>query len=564
MSLIKTNAVQIGQSLTATQNFTLAVPSPPDGTIKLARGNAGATTQDVLSVDVNGNINGLVKSTGSTTARLLSNRFADVVNVKDFGAIGDGVTDDTAAIQAAINSLSTGGTVLFPCGVYKTSSAINVSIAGIIIAGENRSKTIIRTTSATANVIVLDAGNVGISNLRIEHAVTRTAGSSISITTSASKIDVYQVDIVSPFIGISIPNIAIAKFESIDINGAVATTGKSIVVTGGFAISFVDCIFRNDPASRPESHIQIQHVEDIIFSKCQCISGGINMNVIPGSGQAIGLLWCNDSQFDDAATASIRLAPATGGQVNEVTINSPWINGATNDVLATTAGGGTISSLQVSNSLLVGAGEGITSSGASNLILNGNKIGGHTTAISLSNTSGAVITGNVIGSHGLYSGNTLAIFLGGTTSNVIVSNNDLRSNVTGITDSSANPETNVFHFNSGVGGSITPFTIPSTDWGIDFSKRSGFTIAAAGTYQLGTGSGLVLLHNNTTGDLAMFLCYGGAVTKVSGAATMVSGAAGANQIGLAYNGGTLKYQISNGYSSSQQIIISTIKTRSAS
>ena len=525
---------------------------------------------NVTGGDISGNIIGLngnsipVTSTGSTTARSLANRFADVVNVKDFGAVGDGVTDDTAAIQAAINSLSSGGTVLLPCGIYKTSSAINVSIAGIIIAGENRSKTIIRTTSATSNVIVLNAGNVGISNLRIEHAVTRTAGSSISITTSASKIDVYQVDIVAPFIGISIPNIAIAKFESVDINGAVATTGKSIVVTGGFAISFVDCIFRNDPAARPASHIQIENVEDIIFSKCQCISGGINMNVIPGSGQAIGLLWCNDSQFDDAATASIRLAPATGGAVNEVTINSPWIKGTTNDVLATTAGGGTISSLQVSNSLLVGTGEGITSYGASNLILNGNKIGNHTAAISLNDTSGAVITGNVIGSHGLYGGNTLAIYLGGTTSNVIVSNNDMRSNITGINDSSASPETNVFHFNSGVGGSITPFTVPSADWGIDFSKRSGFTIAASGTYLLGIGSGLVLLHNNSTGDLAMFLAFAGTVTKVSGAATMVSGAAGANQIGLSYNGGSGKYEISNGYASSQQVYICTIKTRSAS
>jgi hypothetical protein len=127
MSLIKANAVQVGQSPTATQNFTLAVPSSPDGTIKLARGNAGATTQDVLSVDASGNINGLVQATGSTTARSLANRFADVVNVKDFGAVGDGVADDTTAIQAAITAATPNKTIYFPgTGKYKITSTITV------------------------------------------------------------------------------------------------------------------------------------------------------------------------------------------------------------------------------------------------------------------------------------------------------------------------------------------------------------------------------------------------------------------------------------------------------
>jgi len=52
MSLIKSNPVQIGQSRAATQNFTLAFPSSQKGTIKLACGNAGATTQEhSLNVD---------------------------------------------------------------------------------------------------------------------------------------------------------------------------------------------------------------------------------------------------------------------------------------------------------------------------------------------------------------------------------------------------------------------------------------------------------------------------------------------------------------------------------
>lgn len=42
-----------------------------------------------------------VVSKGSTAARTLSERFADITNVKDFGAVGDGSTDDATAIQAA-------------------------------------------------------------------------------------------------------------------------------------------------------------------------------------------------------------------------------------------------------------------------------------------------------------------------------------------------------------------------------------------------------------------------------------------------------------------------------
>ena len=46
---------------------------------------------------------------------------ASAVNVKDFGAVGDGVTDDTTAIQAAFDE---GGVIYFPSGTYLVSSAL--------------------------------------------------------------------------------------------------------------------------------------------------------------------------------------------------------------------------------------------------------------------------------------------------------------------------------------------------------------------------------------------------------------------------------------------------------
>lgn len=75
----------------------------------------------------------LVTSTGSTTPRSLATRFADVGNVKDFGAVGDGITDDTVAIQLAID---TARTVIIPNASYLISATLDVP-SGTTIKGED-------------------------------------------------------------------------------------------------------------------------------------------------------------------------------------------------------------------------------------------------------------------------------------------------------------------------------------------------------------------------------------------------------------------------------------------
>ncbi|TWI01768.1 pectate lyase-like protein [Luteimonas cucumeris] len=56
-------------------------------------------------------------------------RGSTVLNVRDYGAAGDGVNDDTAAFQAAINALpSAGGTVEVPAGTYKIDAVVSVRL----------------------------------------------------------------------------------------------------------------------------------------------------------------------------------------------------------------------------------------------------------------------------------------------------------------------------------------------------------------------------------------------------------------------------------------------------
>jgi len=88
-------------------------------------GNTGPTAATGANTLMN---NILVSSslTGASTYRSLTNRFASQANVYDFGAVGDGTTNDASAIQAAIDSLVNGGTVYFPPGKFYIGANIYV------------------------------------------------------------------------------------------------------------------------------------------------------------------------------------------------------------------------------------------------------------------------------------------------------------------------------------------------------------------------------------------------------------------------------------------------------
>lgn len=93
-----------------------------------------------LYTTVQGFINYLLSSAGSAIVgfiqagtgaifRSSQNKMRDIVSVKDFGAVGDGVTDDAPAVQLAINHIASRGrgTVVFPAGyTYFMNTQVNV------------------------------------------------------------------------------------------------------------------------------------------------------------------------------------------------------------------------------------------------------------------------------------------------------------------------------------------------------------------------------------------------------------------------------------------------------
>jgi parallel beta-helix repeat protein len=72
--------------------------------------------------------------TGSVATNLEA-KLAQFISVKDFGATGDGTTDDTAAIQAALNAAPEYCTVFFPYGNYIISNELVIPTSNLLITG---------------------------------------------------------------------------------------------------------------------------------------------------------------------------------------------------------------------------------------------------------------------------------------------------------------------------------------------------------------------------------------------------------------------------------------------
>ena len=164
-------------------------------------------------VDSNNNTFATLKERLDTKEDSFTAQLADIVyNVRNFGAVGDGVTDDTNAIQSAIDALIAlgGGTVYFPPGkVYKISYTLEYG-SNITFSGYG-AKLFLELSDSTA-VIFISKGfetgelktDVSFLGLEIETSQGLGNGICISYTNSAFVKDIktnytsrHMIDIVN-------------------------------------------------------------------------------------------------------------------------------------------------------------------------------------------------------------------------------------------------------------------------------------------------------------------------------------------------------------------------------
>lgn len=170
--------------------------------------------------------------TGAVTTTVQT-KLREFVSVKDFGAVGDGVTDDTAAINAAISArnASGGGVVYFPAGTYRVKSSIQY-MPGVDLIGEGMFATTLKWHPDTnTGGAILNTANQSLNRAKFcGFRFTKEPSISAAVTgiLGGSTLANY--------------NSAIACFENLHFDGLTYGIRGNAEPAG---VGIFDCLFKN-------------------------------------------------------------------------------------------------------------------------------------------------------------------------------------------------------------------------------------------------------------------------------------------------------------------------------
>lgn len=170
--------------------------------------------------------------------RPAQDKMRDFVSVKDFGALGDGVADDTAAINLAIASGAL--RIYFPPGTYNTTGSHSLNGKnGMQLVGAGVGASILNITHASNNLFSIAAtvtNNLLISGFTVTSTVTRTGGWVFAVldaynsTGALSNSTISDLQILNQLNGLWIAKYQFVNVEDVLMYSWVGTLGTGLKI----------------------------------------------------------------------------------------------------------------------------------------------------------------------------------------------------------------------------------------------------------------------------------------------------------------------------------------------
>jgi len=275
---------------------------------------------------------GFLQTGTSAVTRTWQDKLTDWRSVKDFGAVGNGSTDDTTAIQACITAVGvTGGTVWFPKGTYKISSALNVTAGNTCLQGEGYGGSILTTNSTTADMIVVGTGtvssvaNVAVRDLAFRTSVTRADGAAVAMN-GCYVGEVTGCNTSGMFRGITVKGTSkIIFLERNYIASPVPSTGIGIYLTGNSNdIYMTNNFVIGDVATQPSAGIVIDNASGVWGYNTDTFQTNNGLYISPGNGQLVENCFFLKCAYDSGTGNGLTIAPSGTGAARRIQFTSCW------------------------------------------------------------------------------------------------------------------------------------------------------------------------------------------------------------------------------------------------
>lgn len=222
-----------------------------------------------------------------------------------FGAKGDGVTDDTPAVQMAVNSWSK---IYFPPAYYKVKS---VAIPSARTLHGEYARSIIFSSDNYSSVFKVTGSEVTIEDLRFSNYSNEARSGGVFIDTTNSIITIRHCYFTKGFIGVRTSS---TLFTMTDCDMRDFGAGGTIIqINDGFNV-YLDRIRSDHVAPYPRHGIHISSTGDTTITNSNIIHCGTGLYISPPKGKVVASVYASNTFFD-TADAGIDINTIGGGSV---------------------------------------------------------------------------------------------------------------------------------------------------------------------------------------------------------------------------------------------------------